>query len=58
MLNENARKWVEALRSGEFTQCSGKLCGYDGSRWCYCCLGVACEIASRNGAPILCHGLI
>jgi len=46
--NENAiRKWIEALRSGDFKQ--GRLSlrndtkGEEFSR--YCCLGVACAIA-------------
>lgn len=34
------KKWVDALRSGEFEQCHGKL--HDGIG--YCCLGVACKI--------------
>lgn len=38
--------WVEALRSGEFEQGVGKLKDGDGK---YCCLGVACEVAIRNG---------
>lgn len=39
-LNENAKKWVEALRSGKFHQT--KECLYDDRG--YCCLGVACHI--------------
>lgn len=38
-------KWVAALRSGEFEQGSGALCR--GGR--YCCLGVLCELAYREG---------
>lgn len=34
------KKWVEALRSGEYNQCRGSL--KDGTG--YCCLGVACEV--------------
>lgn len=38
-------KWVAALRSGEFTQ--GKMIlNRDGA---YCCLGVLCELAAREG---------
>ena len=48
----NRKKWVEALRSGKYSQASGilrndtdhatgrKLRGFE-----YCCLGVACEIS-------------
>ena len=48
-MNDNARKWVAALRSGEFEQFTG---GYlmktgDGAA-SYCCLGVACEIFNRE----------
>ena len=32
------KRWVEALRSGEYKQCRGKLHGDDGG---HCCLGVA-----------------
>jgi hypothetical protein len=35
------RKWVEALRSGEWTQATGQL--WDGTG--YCCLGVLCKVA-------------
>lgn len=48
MLNENAKKWVAALRSGEFIQGTGVL--FDGNR--YCCLGVACVVAERNGIAL------
>lgn len=46
--NENARKWVEALRSGEYEQGKRRLCR-DGK---HCCLGVACEVAIKNGVEI------
>lgn len=45
---ENIALWVQALRSGEFEQ---------GRSWLnlnnrYCCLGVACEVAIRNGVEL------
>ena len=40
-LNENAQKWVDALRSGEYGQTVHQL--RQGDK--YCCLGVACEIS-------------
>jgi hypothetical protein len=40
--------WLDALVSGEFEQGRTWLHGADGR---YCCLGVACAIASRNGGP-------
>jgi hypothetical protein len=48
---ENLRKWVAALRSGEFKQDRGRLHTVDRETGevGYCCLGVACEIAERNG---------
>lgn len=40
------KKWVEALRSGEYKQGSNRLYSYyDNS---YCCLGVACRIAGYS----------
>ena len=44
MLNENAKTWVAALRSGEFEQAKGALKDATG----YCCLGVACELYRRE----------
>ena len=38
------RKWVEALRSGEYRQTSGVLRDRDG----FCCLGVLCDL-SKTG---------
>lgn len=49
MLNENAKKWVAALRSGKYTQGRLYLKTADGS---FCCLGVACEVAIENGVEI------
>lgn len=40
-MNENARKWVEALRSGEYQQGHSLLRSSENKM---CCLGVACEI--------------
>ena len=39
-MNENAMKWIEALRSGEYSQTQGTLSDKDG----FCCLGVACKV--------------
>lgn len=42
-MNENAKLWVEKLRSGEFQQ--GKLALHRiDNQDSYCCLGVACEL--------------
>lgn len=48
MLTDNQKKWVEALRSGEFKQTEGALC----ARGRHCCLGVGCELAIRSGVTI------
>jgi len=40
MLNENAKKWVAALRSGKYTQARSYLTTASGD----CCLGVACKL--------------
>lgn len=41
MKAEDKKKWVEALRSGDYKQGVHALRDYDDK---YCCLGVACEI--------------
>lgn len=47
MLNENAKKWIEELRSGKWKQHKGALTNED--RNAFCCLGVACELAVAEG---------
>jgi len=46
MKESDVKKWVEALRSGEYEQGKGILCMDDeiSGDWKYCCLGVACDI--------------
>ncbi len=44
-MNDNAKKWVEALRSGEFSQTQNTLRDQN----VYCCLGVGAELAVREG---------
>ena len=39
-MNDFAKAWVTALRSGEYPQALGRLRSDDA----YCCLGVACEL--------------
>lgn len=49
MTPEEAQQlWVDALRSGEWQQTQALLRTDEG----YCCLGVACELALRNGVPV------
>lgn len=39
-------QWLQALRSGKYRQGTGSLKSKSGS---YCCLGVLCDLASREG---------
>lgn len=48
MDSEIKERWVAKLRSGGYTQGTGKL-NSDGK---YCCLGVLCEIAVEDGIVI------
>lgn len=43
-MNDNAKKWVEALRSGKYKQTTEALHDENG----YCCLGVACELYQQE----------
>jgi len=45
---EFLKKWVRALRSGEYEQTQGALMdSFDGNK-AYCCLGVACVLRSEE----------
>lgn len=44
--SEFIEKWLEALESGEYKQGQGYLRRLNGKPK-YCCLGVACEVASK-----------
>ncbi len=42
-MNDNARAWIEALRSGKYKQGLGQLStGLE-----FCCLGVACDLYAK-----------
>ena len=43
---DNVTKWTTALRSGEYTQTTGRLQQH--STGGYCCLGVLCDIYSKE----------
>lgn len=45
MNKERAMEWADALESGEYVQGHGSL-SREGK---FCCLGVACELAIKNG---------
>ena len=44
---EVVKRWVAALRSGEYKQTQGQLWSGDG----FCCLGVLCDLAAKDGGP-------
>lgn len=46
---EDIKKWVAALRSGEYKQGKGALQSKDG----YCCLGVGCDIFIPKDKQVL-----
>ena len=52
-MNDNAKRWVEALRSGEYAQTTGVLHRIEeegtGEPVGFCCLGVACDLAVKAG---------
>lgn len=41
-------KWIEALTSGEYKQTKGALEIREDAGSSYCCLGVACVVATKN----------
>ena len=52
-MNENAQKWVHALRSGKYKQGESYLARRDeDGQTCFCCLGVACALAIEEGLPV------
>jgi hypothetical protein len=48
-MNENAKKWVLALRSGKYKQGKHRLTSIVGGEEQHCCLGVACKLAVEAG---------
>jgi hypothetical protein len=50
MLADNQQKWVDALRSGEYKQCKGRL--HDSLGSSHCCLGVLNIVAEQNGVAL------
>jgi hypothetical protein len=49
MLTPNQEAWLKALESGEFNQTTGQL-EEPGPK--YCCLGVACVLAEKEGVKV------
>jgi len=59
MKKEIADKWVAALRSGEYEQGTEALHAFETHlvhdrtrKRGFCCLGVLCEVAIKEGAPV------
>lgn len=52
MDQEVKAQWVEALRSGEYHQGTGRLHHISGGQSLYCCLGVLCELAIKAGINV------
>lgn len=50
MNQEVKQKWVAALRSGEYKQGAGYLKNSKGE---YCCLGVLCDVAKKEGQKVV-----
>ena len=50
MKRDIAEKWVAALRSGEYRQGVGLLQAPNTKE--FCCLGVLCELAIKDGVPV------
>jgi hypothetical protein len=49
---DKLKLWIDALRSGKFEQGQGNLASRDGEVVKYCCLGVACEVAVKDGLDL------
>jgi hypothetical protein len=51
---DNIAKWAEALESGEYEQGRYRLASRDEESGIisYCCLGVACDVAMKNGVQM------
>ena len=47
-MNKFIKKWIKALRSGDYKQATGKLVKGTGSSRSYCCLGVAGSLLSAE----------
>ena len=52
MRQEIKEKWVTALRSGEYKQGREYLKTLSGENTYYCCLGVLCELALKEGVNL------
>ena len=51
MREDVKQKWVEALRSGDYTKTTGRLYRKVEGKDCHCTLGVLCDVALREQVP-------
>lgn len=51
-LNENAKAWIAALRSGRYKQGKGYLTKKSRGKTRHCCLGVACILFKKAGGSL------
>lgn len=52
MNKDKIRLWVDALRSGQYKQTDGGLRRTVNDEKRYCCLGVACDVAIKDGLDL------
>lgn len=43
------KRWIAALLSGEYEQENGSLCRETQGKLAFCCLGVLCDLAAKDG---------
>lgn len=48
----NRKLWIDALRSGDYTQGYGALCCNIDGEEAHCCLGVLCEVYIKAGGEL------
>ena len=52
MKTEIKQKWVDALRSGHYEKGRWFLTRLNGARETFCCLGVLCDLAIKDGVEL------
>lgn len=52
-LNEKQQQWIDALRSGEYKQGHNCLQSHRDGGDRFCCLGVACAVADKEGVRVV-----
>jgi len=56
-LGTKQKRWIKALRSGDYTKAVGYLCSLNKKgREYHCCLGVACEVSGLCKTDVESHG--